>query len=43
MLEKAGYNVVVAVDGQDGLEKSGQFRGAIHLLLSDVEMPNMTT
>lgn len=42
MLQKAGYNVIVAVDGQDGLEKSRQFKGTIDLLLSDVEMPNMT-
>ena len=42
MLQKAGYNVIVAVDGQDGLAKSREFKGMIHLLLSDVEMPNMT-
>jgi DNA-binding NtrC family response regulator len=42
MLQKAGYNVIVAVDGRDGLEKSRQFNGTIHLLLSDVPMPNMT-
>lgn len=42
MLQKAGYNVIVAVDGQDALEKSRQYKGTIDLLLSDVEMPNMT-
>ena len=42
MLQKAGYNVIVAVDGQDGIAKSREFKGTIHLLLSDVEMPNMT-
>ena len=42
MLQRAGYEVIVAVDGQDGLAKSREFKGAIHLLLSDVEMPNMT-
>jgi two-component system cell cycle sensor histidine kinase/response regulator CckA len=42
MLQKAGYNVIIAVDGQDGLAKSKQFNGTIHLLLSDVQMPNMT-
>lgn len=42
MLQKAGYNVIIAVDGQDGLEKSKQFKGTIHLLLSDVQMPKMT-
>jgi DNA-binding response OmpR family regulator len=33
MLQKAGYNVIIAVDGQDGLAKSKEFNGAIHLLL----------
>ncbi len=42
MLQRAGYNVILAVDGQDGLAKARQFQGTIHLLLSDVEMPNMT-
>jgi len=42
MLQDNGYNVIVAVDGQDALEKSRHFQGTIHLLLSDVQMPNMT-
>ena len=42
MLQKAGYNVIVAVDGQDALQKAKAFDGIIHLLLSDVQMPNMT-
>lgn len=42
MLQKCGYNVLVAVDGQDALNQSRRFEGAIHLLLSDVQMPNMT-
>src|SRR5689334_9039961 len=42
MLQKNGYNVIVAVDGQDAHHKSRQFRSTIHLLLSDVEMPNVT-
>jgi DNA-binding response OmpR family regulator len=42
MLQKNGYNVLVAVDGHDALEQSRRFEGIIHLLLSDVEMPNMT-
>lgn len=37
MLQEAGYNVIIAVDGREGLEKSRQFTGTIHLLLSDVE------
>jgi two-component system, cell cycle sensor histidine kinase and response regulator CckA len=42
MLKKNGYNVIVAVDGQDALEKARQFDEAIHLLLSNVQMPKMT-
>lgn len=42
MLQNNGYNVIVAVDGQEALEKSRQHKDTIHLLLSDVEMPNMT-
>jgi two-component system cell cycle sensor histidine kinase/response regulator CckA len=42
MLQQNGYNVIVAVDGQEALNKSRQFTGPIHLLLSDVQMPNMT-
>jgi len=42
ILQEAGYNVIVAMDGRECLEKSRQFRGTIHLLLSDVDMPNMT-
>ena len=42
LLRKAGYNVIDAVDGQDGLYKSREFKGTIRLLISDVEMPNVT-
>jgi two-component system, cell cycle sensor histidine kinase and response regulator CckA len=42
MLQKSGYDVIVAEDGQAALEKSRQFEGTIHLLFSDVKMPNMT-
>jgi CheY-like chemotaxis protein len=42
MLQESGYDVITGVDGQDALEKSRQFQGTIHLLLSDVQMPNMT-
>ena len=42
ILREAGYNVLDAADGRQGLEKSRQFNGTIHLLLTDVEMPNMT-
>ena len=42
MLQKAGYNVIVAVDGLDALAKCREHKGEIHLLLSDVLMPKMT-
>jgi len=38
-LKGAGYDVIEAVDGKDGLSKlNGQ---KIHLVISDVNMPNM--
>lgn len=42
MLQGCGHHVIVASDGLDALEQARQFNGAIHLLLSDVEMPRMT-
>ena len=42
MLIKAGYNVILAIDGKDAIQKALEFDGVIHLLLSDIEMPGMT-
>lgn len=42
LLQRSGYNVIIGVDGQDAIKKSRQFKGAINLLLSDINMPNMT-
>ena len=42
LLQKSGYNVIVAVDGLDALEKARDHEGEIHLLLSNVHMPRMT-
>lgn len=42
LLIKAGYKVVIAVDGKDALQRAREHVGTIHLLLSDVEMPAMT-
>jgi DNA-binding response OmpR family regulator len=42
LLKKAGYNLIVANDGKDALQKAREYNGTIHLLLSDVEMPHMT-
>jgi len=38
-LKKAGYEVIEAVDGKDGLTKLDGKK--IHLIISDVNMPNM--
>jgi len=38
-LSGAGYNVIEACDGQDGLTKLDGTK--IHLIVSDVNMPNM--
>ena len=42
LLTAKGYNVLVAEDGAQALAKALAFPGVITLLLSDVEMPNMT-
>jgi two-component system, cell cycle sensor histidine kinase and response regulator CckA len=42
LLQKNGYNVIVAVDGFDALEKAKEHKGQIHLLVSDIQMPRMT-
>ena len=34
--------LIVANDGKDALHKAREYKGKIHLLLSDVEMPHMT-
>jgi DNA-binding response OmpR family regulator len=40
-LEKAGYTVATAADGQEGLSFFVQYQSSIALLLTDVRMPNM--
>jgi DNA-binding response OmpR family regulator len=42
LLTKCGYNLIVAADGKNALQQAQQFAGTIHLLLSDIEMPEMT-
>ncbi|AMN47961.1 chemotaxis protein CheY [Steroidobacter denitrificans] len=37
-LKGAGYEVIEACDGQDGLDK---LSGKVHLIISDVNMPRM--
>ena len=41
VLEAAGYFVLTANDGADALNISRQYPGTIHVLLSDVQMPNI--
>ena len=42
LLQKNGYNTIVAVDGPDALAKAKEYEGEIHLLLSNILMPAMT-
>ncbi len=39
MLERAGYQVETAVDGEDGLKKASS--RPFHVIITDLEMPNM--
>lgn len=39
-LKQAGYNVVEAIDGQDGVNKAKQTQA--DLVITDLNMPNMT-
>jgi DNA-binding NtrC family response regulator len=39
LAENPGYNVLTASTGSKGLEQSRNFKGEIHLLLSDFQMP----
>jgi len=40
-LESAGYTVIEAVSGKDALQRAKEFAGTIHVLLTDVVMPEM--
>lgn len=42
ILRKSGYRVIAAVDGVDALERARAHKGTIHLLLSDIQMPQKT-
>jgi CheY-like chemotaxis protein len=39
ILESCGYKVILAVDGQDAIEKYNQFIDSIDLVITDVAMP----
>jgi two-component system, cell cycle sensor histidine kinase and response regulator CckA len=42
ILVSHGYSVIEASDGEDGLRRAGAHEGPIHLLLTDIVMPQMT-
>jgi CheY-like chemotaxis protein len=41
-LERANFNVLQAANGTDAIEVARTYKGKIDLLLSDVQMPEMT-
>jgi PAS domain S-box-containing protein len=41
ILEDAGYDVLVAGDGEEALDRAAAFGGPIHALVSDVVMPRL--
>jgi two-component system cell cycle sensor histidine kinase/response regulator CckA len=42
VLKTGGFQVLIAEDGLDALEKAKTHSGKIHLLLSNLQMPRMT-
>src|SRR5205085_998085 len=40
-LSRHGYNVIEACDGADAMRAEARYDGAIHLLITNVQMPNM--
>jgi DNA-binding response OmpR family regulator len=41
-LNTYGYHLIVTGGGEEALQRAVDFKGAIHLLLANVEMPDMT-
>ncbi len=41
ILERAGYRVMLACDGEDALNRVTRHRGPIQLVISDIIMPRM--
>jgi CheY-like chemotaxis protein len=42
LLTDSNYHVLIASGGAEALEQSKKYKGDIHLLLSDFQMPTMT-
>jgi two-component system cell cycle sensor histidine kinase/response regulator CckA len=42
LLKQGGYDLVVAADGQEALQKSDEHKGRLDILVADVQMPGMT-
>jgi CheY-like chemotaxis protein len=42
LLKQGGYDLLVAADGQEALQKSDEHKGRIDILVADVQMPGMT-
>ncbi|MCB0167613.1 MAG: response regulator, partial [Anaerolineae bacterium] len=42
VLKQSGYDLITARDGQDAINKVQGLEGPIHLLLTDVVMPNLS-
>ncbi|MDI1347149.1 MAG: response regulator [Pseudolabrys sp.] len=40
-LAEAGFDVIQAVDGQDGLDVLGKEKGPIDVIITDINMPRM--
>lgn len=41
LLQRAGYEVITAFDGQDALERYDEHRGRVHAVLLDLTMPRL--
>lgn len=41
VLRSAGYYIIEASDGLEALEQIGEYKGPIHLVITDVVMPRM--
>ena len=42
LLSKSGYRVLAATDGTDALQKAYEFKGPIHVLVADVQLPGIS-